>query len=506
MVRAKLLNIIGYLKANKKASLSTFLILLLIASFTFSGLFASIARDGSWVLKVGDEYVGRKQFEGELSVAKKSLGYTMSEQEIKQKVFDRFAMKIIFAKEMKAHGINIEDETILKIIKENPIFLKDGVFSVDLFKDFLIQNRVTEEDYINYLKLDLSQSVVMDFASYFLSSNENLAKVLLKSRTEKRIFDLYTIAENKIRLKQEPSNELISDYYNKNRALFKTDSVFSVEYISGVMISEQVSYNPDKKTLEKLRNTYKQLKESDIVRIAKDAHYCQIIRNISKIATSSEAFDDLARSYGLKPKTSEIVLSEKNAKYAVLDGMKKGDVTTILHNNSCLETQVVRVKSVKDGEFLKFDDVKSKVTSMVRKQEQEKAAKILIDEFKDVRKQGISESVKWLKANGFSSENTSLNRYDQQQKISYDLLKDLFTIEKGNFTGIHGYRQNGVYQAALFKDVISAKEPSKAEIEKLAKEISGMKIIDIYQLYYMSLRVKYDIKINEDYFNNYVAK
>ena len=90
------------------------------------------------------------------------------------------------------------------------------------------------------------------------------------------------------------------------------------------------------------------------------------------------------------------------------------------------------------------------------------------------------------------------------EKISNNLFIEIFKIHKSQFT--KSIQSEKLHQIAFVQDVFENNKSDPEYISKSVKALHDSKIIDLYQLYYMSLQDKYDIDINKDYFAGYVQK
>jgi len=501
-------NIFRIISSNKLKVFSFILIALLVISFAFSGIITALTRDNSWVLRIGNEYIGKSEFEKELKILKKSDStFGIDEIEIKRRLLNKMAIEKTIKYELKNFGITIDDDTVIGIVKRNPNFKDDQEFSTKKFKEFLKQNNINEKDYFGFVKNQLSEKIVFQFIDNFITVDKGTAKIIEKSRKEIRNFDLYTLDEEKIKMNIDVNQEDLSNFYNKNRNLFTKPMELNINYITGNDIKNTIKYTPSISDISKMRKMYPNIKESKLKDLMINSYICQSIENFIKNTSSDSNFNAMIEAYNIKLKSKNIILNKENLKYSNLENANIGDIKIIHKGEKCEDIEIANITTISPQTFLPFDVARKAVetTFLNNKKSQIINEKIQKIQAKENLLLPYTSMVKLLQESGFTvKKHLSSNREFNTEKISNNLFTEIFKIHKSQFT--KSIQSEKLHQIAFVQDVFENNKSDPEYISKSVKALHDSKIIDLYQLYYMSLQDKYDIDINKVYFAGYVQK
>ena len=209
-------------------------------SFTFWGVGDIFSGNKNYILKVGKNKISRDFF---LTEFQSNINYLNKRNEklnrleianVASETVSNIANRYLILNAAKSSGITISEKILRKKIFENEVFKNklNNTFDKNIYKNFVINNFGSEERYLEYLE---SQIIVQIISTYFeenINYPDNLMQAIYNKLEEKKSFEIASIDKNFYRSSIKISDEeLIKDYYDKNKDKYLFDERRSFTYI-----------------------------------------------------------------------------------------------------------------------------------------------------------------------------------------------------------------------------------------------------------------------------------
>ena len=496
-IQNKIENIKIYTKnLNKKSIFLSILFIILILSFAISGAVNSMFADKNWVVKINNEYISRKNFENDLHQLQKIYPY-QDKNSLKQSLLNRITIEKVVELEAKKHGFEVNDKMIQTIIKNDPKFQSNQSFSSSLFKNFLLQNKISERDYYQKIKTDLLKNIIFTFANDIVTFDRNTAILMIKSQKEMRYFDFYEKNISDIDVFSNPSNEEMAKFYNSNKQNFTIPAKKIITYFTIDDIMQKFPIN--KNEIEYIHKNNPKIKIDDIKKTLLQQKKQQIANNIlNSIQSTSqkEIFENLLISYNIKSKTKTIIINEKSSDAKYLYDTKIGQIGVILDEDENDNHTIALVTKIEYPVQKNFEESIQQIKQEILMEKKNSEANNILKELNNsisTNKQIILKKYKFKNKMGQKALRESFNK-----TIPAEIIKQIFLGKIGYFS--ESIKTEDKIFIGFLKNIIPDNNVSEEEIAKMSDQINQSKIMDIYELYYKNLQKKYKIEYNKNYF------
>ena len=142
----------------------------------------------------------------------------LSKTDLIEQILSDFIGKRVMSLEIEKIGIEISDNSLRNIIKNEKMFYKDGKFSRTEYEKFLIKSNITAPQFeANIVEQEKRRQLLSSLAGgivipYLLTEKE--------FRKENQVKTIKYIDLDKYHLKNKPSTESIKELYEKNKNMF----------------------------------------------------------------------------------------------------------------------------------------------------------------------------------------------------------------------------------------------------------------------------------------------
>ena len=265
----------------------------------------------------------------------------------------------------KEFRMAIPDNVVAEEIRRSPNFHNElGQFDRNIFEYSMIQNGMTEEDFVEAVRADIVRNQLVDSLLVGISPPKILARALARHETEKRSASFVIVGAESVAAVPQPSAAQIQEFYTANSQKFTSDSYRSASYvdlrptdfISEIEIDEdtirtEYEFQVDRFTVED------QINIDLIVFDSKDTAYAAIDRinageDFVSVGTSMTGLNESDLSLGLVSRSS--LLPEITD---VAFGTLSGSITEPIETN--FGWHVVRVNEVQPGRVQNFSEAKA---------------------------------------------------------------------------------------------------------------------------------------------------
>jgi len=463
-------------------------------SFVLFGISGFITgMPNSWVLKIDNEKFSVNSFEKALDLDRKVIrsvkGSTpeienyLNSEKFKSDVANRLVRKILIQKISNEIGAFGSKKLILKTVAEDNNFQnKDGKFDHDKFSNFLKNNGLDEERYIQEVSNEVSAEMIIQSFSMASPVNFKNALELEEFNQEKRIADVIKITKDNVRGVTAPNDEEISKFYNENKSLYRTKELRQASYfeIDPKVLESSITITP-----EEAKKYYDSNTALFTVEENKDFYHI----NFEKKEQAQEFYQKLTSA--LDPTKSNIKeqfakvaknFSKKNLKDITLEKITKNalpqEISTVISALSLNQlSEIVESKigfhifllnNINPSKQIAFDEIKNKINEKLIAEKKDKVLQDSISKINDslitaktLKEVGEKFNLKIIKIlSPFNSEGRDQNNNEIVEINSLnDFAKNAFGLKQNQPSKIFSNAQNGKYYAIEIEKIIASSDP-----------------------------------------------
>ena len=452
----------------------------------------------SWVLKIDNEKFSVNSFEKAVELDRKVIrsvkgsnpeieNYLNSEK-FKSDVANRLIRKVLIQKISNEIGAFGSKKLILKTVAEDVNFQdKDGKFDHEKFSNFLKNNGLDEERYIQEVSNEVSAEMIVQSFSMASPVNFKNALEVEEFNQEKRVTDVIKITKDNVRGITAPNDEEITKFYEEKKSIYKTKELRKVAYfevdpktfenevkVEEVDAKKYYDGNPTLFSVEENKDFYHMLFEKkeqaqefyQKITSALDPTKSNIKEQFVKI--SKDSHKKTLKDIALERVTKNALPAEiSNA----ISGLKINELSTVIESK--LGFHVFLLNNLNEKKQIAFDEVKDKIMEKLIAEKKEKSIQESIAKINDSLM--IAKSLKEV-ADKFnlnittssliSDEGKNTNNVEAlETKVLADFTKNTFTIKKGQPSKIFSNEKNGKYYALQIEEIVESKIPDLAEIK-----------------------------------------
>ena len=396
-----------------------------------------------------------------------------------EKILSDFIGKKVMELEISKLGIEVSDNSLRNIIKNDNIFFKGDKFSRTEYEKFLIKSGVTAPQFEANIA---EQEKRRQFLSY-LSGGIVIPEILVKKeyRKENQIKTIQYIDLEKYHSKIKPSEKSKKDLYEKNKNIFFNEFK-KIRY---------AEITPDKISGEKEFNEsfFKQL---DIME-----------NNI----LDGQSFDDATAMNSLKVISIEKINSKKEDKNKNRIEKLSDKLFKKIYNLSAVQSPeiididnkyyIAEISNIeKENRSFNDPDVQEALKSQISfKNKIESNASIL----KDISMGGFDEEKlnKFALKNNLELKKYVINNLKQNEIFSEGIIKRIFLTKDNSIDLITNNTLTKSYLVLAIKTKYKDLKKESNEYEKYEAKARLNLINKIYQLHDSNLNKEYKVELNQ---------
>jgi len=242
---------------------------LLIASFALWGI-GDIFRGGAGgqtVIEVGDRAMDSntfaRAFQQRFDQARQRFGGNLDIATARQiGLVDQILQQIVTEELFEAHaqsmGLVVSDDQIIQEISQQEAFRNSqGQFDRARFQQTLRMSGMTEQDYIDLVRTDISRRHLVDAATGGVVVPDVLAEMMFRHRTEKRVADYVLVEDGRFEV-ADPTAEDLRGYYEENGDAFMAPAY---RELTVIRLTPDQMVDEVRITEEELRSAYEERRD-----------------------------------------------------------------------------------------------------------------------------------------------------------------------------------------------------------------------------------------------------
>ena len=354
---------------------------LLIISFATWGI-GDVLRGGGngKAAKVGKEIIPLDTYQRavylESQRVQATLGKILSEEQllnfgIPQQALTTLINQKMLEQETNYLGIKVPDSYVTEAVRNNNTFRIDAAFNRDIFDSYLKQRGVTEEIFVSGIRSDLAGDTLINALTANPIALTKQIALLATHDGEQREATLLKIPADYIKKVEEPNEDVLKIFYEKEKSRFSAPEYRSISYIELTT-----------KDAEKEMDLSEEMLKAEFA-IREDNYTAHEIRSLDQIVVQDE--DKATKAHSLLKEKSFSEIAEEIAGIKG-DAIRYGDVTQqqlteagvfkpedITHIFSLDKGQhsdpieslvgwhIYKIADIKKGKAKTFDDVKDEL-------------------------------------------------------------------------------------------------------------------------------------------------
>lgn len=314
---------------------------------------------------------------------------------LKEKVLDTLINQEIVYQEASRLGIVATDAEIDQNIAQT--FQQEGVFQPDLYLGYLQNQGLSEEEYREELRKELTvEKMMRTVGSYALVTDEDVRQFYIYENEEANL-GVIEVDPSAISVASSFSTDELKARYDSSPENYIVKEKRSIKY-SCFFLSSQTTANPSEDDIRSYYETNKNSKYaiephqvkvrqiifklspsmSDEEREAKKKKAHEVLEEIKK---GTAAFENIASIYSEDEETKNkggdagwLDMSTKSGPVAdAIMKMKTGDISDVIQTG--LGLYIIKVEGIKEGKFKPISSVRKEIVEGIRKERIDKWAK-----------------------------------------------------------------------------------------------------------------------------------
>lgn len=439
---------------NNKIIVKIILSILAITFITFGiSTFSSTINDNNYILKLKDETITEYEIKNILNSQNKDY----SKENIEE-TFKLLLNKVYLLLGSKKMNITIAPSAIKRYIYSIDMFKNNDVFDENLLNNFLVNSKISENQFINSIKKELYIKNLIDIFNNELIVSDNQINTFTNSLFLKKQIQQLSIV-NKLFFNQiKPSLNELNNFYENNLQDYIQNESVKFEYIKiapeTIINTIKADNNEIKQYFEKVKNTAPQRMIYDIlIAFPDNVKQNPVIRKElmkkaqalhKEIISNPENFEFLAQKYS-DDKSSSInggklgIISkngslEKNIEDVAFN-LKIGEISNIIENNNGFH--IIKTTFEINGKDINKE--KENIAYLIKRNKAYKkineiksiASDIAFDNPKELNSAAKAIGVKINKVNNWITKNNA-KEYNIPQKVIDNLFTQDIFEQKNN--------------------------------------------------------------------------
>ncbi len=455
---------------------------IIILPFVFWGM-GDVFRGGNQnvIASIDSEKVSTKEFVEylrRLNLNEKQLK-NLPNTDLIEKILSEYIGKRVMILEIEKLGINVNDNSLRKIIKNDKLFFKDNKFSRTEYEKFLIKSGVNAP-------LFESNIVEQEKRRQFLSSLSGgiiIPEVMVNQefRKENQVKIIKYIDLEKYHSQNKPTEQSIKDLYEKNKSVFFTEfKSFHYAEIEPLKISGNQEY--DETFFRKL-----DLIENEIL----DGQSFETLVKINNLKTISFKKINAKKENENKIKAKNLP-DDLFKKIYSLKSEKKPEIVNL--NNRYFIAEIFKIE--KKNRSINDTEVQEALNAQLSFKNKIENNTSLI---KDISMGAIDREKfeKFANTNSLEIKEYEIKNLKQNEIFSEGIIKRIFLTKDGEIDLITNNTLSKNFLVLAIKTKYKDLEKESNDYERYEAKARLNLINKIYQLHDNNLNRKYKVELNQ---------
>ncbi|MEN3028839.1 MAG: SurA N-terminal domain-containing protein [Aquificaceae bacterium] len=175
------------------------------------------------VAEVGSGCVTLKDYRRELLRFSNLLQNPQMEGLVREQVLSNLIAQELLYQKAKDLSFIASDEEVVEVIKSDPTFQDNGLFSVTRYREVLSKAGMSPEEYEEYLKRSISVQKLINLLTNGVYLTEEEFEKNLMAESTLLSGSLYMVTTSELKEKYTPTQQELMEYYQKHRESFRRE-------------------------------------------------------------------------------------------------------------------------------------------------------------------------------------------------------------------------------------------------------------------------------------------
>ncbi len=452
-------------------------------------------------------------------------------------VLERLVNDTLLNKEVERLGLTVTDDFLRRLVTEDKNFQNEKkVFDRQKFEMFLAQAGLTETNFFNQIRQEILRNELIEALFAGATAPASLVQRVHAFVGQKRALSIATIQSSKLKLDNEPRQEEVKEFYNKNKPLFTAPEYRDVSLLlleeSNVLPLIQIEEAQIKKTYQARSEEFKgENFEKVKSRIANDLKKQMVAEKLYELTNKIDdaigggaTLEEVSKQYKIPLiHLSKMAIDGSFDRYAQRsgEGLKDKNLALKIMKDAFQQAQniagnvseagegkyyIARVDKIYPSQLRSFDQVKKDVRdTFVSQLKEQKAANLGMQWVEKINQGGNLEALAGL--HGMKVTQTKISRQGpvapSTLHFSDDFLAKLYLLPKklAAATALLNDKGGKDIIVAVVKDIEAVSiERTKSELQEFSLRMKQELVNDLLSQYLGAIRQKYSVDYNKKLF------
>ncbi|WP_455482309.1 peptidyl-prolyl cis-trans isomerase [Bartonella sp. B35(2025)] len=324
---------------------------------------------GESTITVDDYYLALADQSLHLALAS-HLGRMLTPNEMQQYripafVFNQLQQGVLFDEQVRKMKINLSKDAIAHIISTDNKFQKNGIFSANLFRNYLQQLHINENNFLDYYTKKEKRNQLILASLSGMKAPDLFYKALAFYQEETRIADYLVIDLKEKKTISDPDEETLQKWFETHKKKFRAPEYRTVSLLSltpdefiklkDISTDEVRSYytqnishfmDPEKRTIEELRFSTREAADNAAKKIADGLSFDDLVK------AEKKTLNDIRKGPLAESELPSYLASE-------IFELKQGQISAVI--NDLKGPVIVRVIQITPPGPIPFEKVKENI-------------------------------------------------------------------------------------------------------------------------------------------------
>ncbi len=151
---------------------------------------------------------------------------------LKKKVLQGLVDRVLLIQEAGRLGLVVTDRDVVQDIRSNPLFQRDGVFDVGLYRNYLRSIKQNPSDYESLRKQELLEQQVVRLLSDAVTADPKEIKQLWHFQNDKLLLSVLLVKANESSEKKPPDTKDLEAYFKDHQSKYEIPASLNLQYVA----------------------------------------------------------------------------------------------------------------------------------------------------------------------------------------------------------------------------------------------------------------------------------
>ncbi|MGB6064182.1 MAG: SurA N-terminal domain-containing protein [Desulfomonilaceae bacterium] len=151
---------------------------------------------------------------------------------LKKNVLQGLVNQILLLQEAGRLGLTVTDQDVVQDIRSNPLFQRNGVFDLGLYRAYLRTIKLTPSDYESLRKKELLEEQVVRLLTDAVTADPQEIKQLWHFQNDKLLLSVLLVKANESSEKKAPETKDLEAYFQEHQSEYEIPASLNLQYVA----------------------------------------------------------------------------------------------------------------------------------------------------------------------------------------------------------------------------------------------------------------------------------